>query len=76
MASPKATGSKPVAKGSSVGVYDKIGDAKPAKTDPNPWLYNNEPSAKLLVSVGQMMGLNISSLGDISPSSGPLSQLA
>jgi len=37
---------------------------------------NNEPSAKLLVSIGQMMGLAITSFGDINPSSGPLTQLA
>jgi hypothetical protein len=37
---------------------------------------NNEPSAKLLVSIGQMMGLDITSFGDINPNSGPLTQLA
>jgi hypothetical protein len=37
---------------------------------------NNEPSAKLLVSIGQMMGLNISTFGDINANSGPLTQLA
>jgi len=31
-----------------------------------------EPSAKLLVSIGRLMGLDIDSFGNIDPSSGPL----
>jgi hypothetical protein len=34
--------------------------------------YDREPSAKLLVSIGQMMGLEIEGVGDIQDNSGPL----
>jgi hypothetical protein len=37
---------------------------------------NNEPHAKLLVSICQMMGLTINGVGDINPDSGPLTRLA
>jgi Protein of unknown function (DUF1552) len=37
---------------------------------------DNEPSAKLLVSIGQMMGLSLTSIGNVDPNSGPLTQLA
>jgi hypothetical protein len=37
---------------------------------------NNEPHAKLLVSVCQMMGLTTTGVGDINPDSGPLPRLA
>jgi hypothetical protein len=38
---------------------------------------NNEPSAKLLVSVCQLMGsTSTTSVGNINPSSGPLTKLA
>jgi hypothetical protein len=37
---------------------------------------NNEPHAKLLVSICQMMGLTTNGVGDINPDSGPLTKLA
>jgi uncharacterized protein DUF1552 len=37
---------------------------------------NNEPHAKLLVSICQMMGLSTNGVGDINPNSGPLTKLA
>jgi hypothetical protein len=37
---------------------------------------DNEPSAKLLVSIGQMMGLSLTSIGNVDPNTGPLTQLA
>jgi hypothetical protein len=37
---------------------------------------NNEPHAKLLVSICQMMGLTTNGVGDINPDSGPLTALA
>jgi hypothetical protein len=37
---------------------------------------NNEPHAKLLVSICQMMGLSTTGVGDINANSGPLTKLA
>jgi len=37
---------------------------------------NNEPHVKLLVSIAQLMGLGVSSVGNIQPNSGPLTKLA
>jgi hypothetical protein len=37
---------------------------------------NNEPHAKLLVSICRMMGVDVSSIGNINPDSGPLTKLA
>jgi hypothetical protein len=37
--------------------------------------FDNEPHAKALVSIAQIMGLDIDSVGDIDPSSGPLDGL-
>ncbi|HEX6274058.1 MAG TPA: DUF1552 domain-containing protein [Polyangiaceae bacterium] len=37
---------------------------------------NNEPHAKLLVSICRMMGLSTNGVGDINPDSGPLTKLA
>jgi lipoprotein-anchoring transpeptidase ErfK/SrfK len=35
------------AKADSVEVYDKVDGTTPLRADPNPWLYNNEPGAKI-----------------------------
>jgi lipoprotein-anchoring transpeptidase ErfK/SrfK len=35
------------AKGDSVKVYDSTTSTTPLRSDPNPWIYNNEPGAKI-----------------------------